>query len=280
MTGKLGLTVVMVVATLAGTASAAHAQRSPDTATLDRGDGFSRIGLDLGLTFLDAPPSPYNPILRIEPYGQYVTDSGFGFYGALPIAKSFGDLVAPLPEPTLAFGNLDLGALYVQSRETSSYVFRLGIAFPTAGESRDDVPTNILGSTPRFTDIALGVPDAAYLRVAFSPLFHSRNFFLRFDVGFDFAIDTNDDLFEPGHFFRLNVGGGVDLGAVAVGLELVNLAQFDDADDNDQFLHNLAFTLRFMGEGLQPFLAVGSPIDDGAREQIDLFLAFGIQFLP
>src|SRR5687767_4973336 len=102
--------VVVIAMAIAGTA---HAQRAPDMATLDRGDGISKLGLDLGFTSLDTPS--LDAALRIEIAGQYVTYSGFGIYGAFPIAKSFGDDDAPdpLPHPTTAIGNLELGGLYV-----------------------------------------------------------------------------------------------------------------------------------------------------------------------
>lgn len=284
MNGKLGVTSVAVLLAFVAALSAprvAHAQRSPDTATLDRGDGVNRFGLDFGLTFLEGPPvTGYDAALRFEPYGQWVSDSGVGIYGSLPFARSFGDGPSPtLPEPRFAIGNLELGALFVTSGETASWVFRGGIAFPTGGDSPDSILTNIAALEPRFTDLALAVPNAAYVRLALSPLFHTSNLFLRFDLGFDLGIDTNDDMIDPDHFLRLNVGGGVDLGAVALGLELVNLGSFDDDDDNEFFAHDLAVTIRFMGEALQPVLAIGTPLDDDSRDRVNLFLAFGIQFL-
>lgn len=275
--------VVIIVACLATAAlsSAAHAQRSPDTATLDRGDGVTRFGLDFGLTALDQPPSPYDAVLRIEPYGQWVSDSGFGLYGAFPISKSFGDDdVEPDPDPELTIGNLDLGMLYVASAETSSWVFRAGVALPTAGDGPDGAATNRLGVYPRLTDAALAVPDATYLRLGISPLIHTSNIFLRFDLGFDLGIDMEDGAGgDPANLLRLNVGGGVDLGVLALGLELVNIARFDDLDDDDDFVHSLAFTIRFMGEALQPVIAVGIPLDERLRDEVKFFASLGIQVL-
>lgn len=265
---------------LAALSSVAHAQRSPDTATLDRGDGVTRFGLDFGLTVLDQPPSPYDAVLRIEPYGQWVSNSGFGIYGAFPIAKSFGDDdLEPDPDPALAIGNLDLGMLFVQSGDTSSWVFRAGVALPTAGDGPDSVPTNRLGAYPRLTDVALAVPDATYIRLGISPLIHTSKLFLRFDLGFDLGIDMEDGGGDPANLLRLNVGGGIDVGAVALGLELVNIARFDDLDDDDDFVHSLAFTIRFMGEALQPVLAVGIPLDESLRNEATFFASLGIQVL-
>ena len=43
----------------------AHAQRAPDMATLDRGDGITKLGFDLGWSFLNDPP--YDSALRFFP---------------------------------------------------------------------------------------------------------------------------------------------------------------------------------------------------------------------
>lgn len=270
--------VALIGLLIAALSNQAHAQRSPDTATLDRGDGVSRFGLDFGLTALDQPPSPYDAVLRIEPYGQWVSDSGFGIYGAFPISKSLGDDdIEPDPDPALTIGNLDLGMLCVSSSASSSWVFRAGVALPTAGDGPDGVPTNRLGAYPRLTDVALAVPDATYLRLGISPLIHTSNIFLRFDLGFDLGIDMEDGGGDPPNLLRLNVGGGIDLGVLALGLELVNIARFDDLDDDDDFVHSLAFTIRFMGEALQPVIAVGIPLDERLRDEAQFFASLGIQ---
>jgi len=273
MVRNLGLAIVFVIVT----ASGAYAQRSPDTSTLDRGDGITRLGLDFGLSFLEGPP--YDAALRIEPYGQYVSKSGLGFYGALPIARSFGG-DAPPPatdvENATAIGNFELGGLYVvDSSPSTSWVFRGGFAFPTASDDGPGALTNVLATYPRLTDLALAVPDAYYVRLAVSPLIHGRKLFLRGDLGIDIGLDTDND-----ELVRFNIGGGVDLGTLALSLELVNTATLDDdVPGEDQFLHSLTFTVRFMGKALQPVIAIGAPLDDSARELVKLYFAVGIQFV-
>jgi len=256
-------------------ANAAHAQRAPDMATLDRGDGISKFGVDGAFSSIDTPF--YDAALRFELYGQYITNSGFGVYGAIPLAHSFGDAPEPMPQPATALGNLDLGMLYVITKSRSfSWVFRGGVAVPTASDDGDGVATNFFATWPRLTDIALAVPDAWYVRLGFSPLIHVDNIFFRFDLGFDIGIDDDNAADE---LVRLNLGGGIDLGVVALSLELVNLYSLDDFDDDDDWVHTLAFTVRFMGEQLQPFIALGAPIDD-SRDAIPFFFAAGIQVAP
>ncbi len=255
----------------------AEAQRAPDMATLDRGDGITRLGVDFGLSLLDHPPAAYDAALRIEPYAQYVTNSGLGFYGAIPITRSFGEDGAPQPEAATALGNLELGGLYVTSGETTSWVVRCGVALPTASDDRDAVATNFAAAFPRLTDLALIQPNAAYVRLGVSPLLHKNHFFLQADLGIDLGIESGDDGDDVDHLLRLNLGAGYDFGKLALGLELVNLGTFDEVDGNEKFLHTLAVTLRFMGKALQPALSVGAPLDASAGDQVQLFLALGIQ---
>lgn len=267
--------VLSMSLTLLAVTSTASAQRAPDTATLDRGDGITKIGLDLGLTFLDTPI--YDSALRLEPYGQYVFDSGLGFYGALPITASFGDEDDPIAgdQDDVAIGNVDLGLLFVLDGPTLSWVFRGGVAAPTASEGLDDRLTNSAGVWPRLTDLALIQADATYFRLSVSPLVHTRRMFLRADLGVDLGIGEDD--FDPDELVRLNAAAGADLGVVALSIELATLAALDDVDDDEDFVHTVAFAARFMTEALEPFIAIGAPLDESARDTVDLFVSGGIQ---
>jgi hypothetical protein len=252
-------------------APAARAQRAPDTATLDRGDGITKVGLDLGFVVLD--DYIYDGALRLEPYGQYVLDMGLGFYGALPISASFGDDdETDGDQDDVALGNLDVGMLYVLDDETLSLVFRGGVALPTADDELDGRVTNGAAVWPRLTDLALAQADSTHVRLAISPLVHTKKLFLRADLGVDLAIDDDDN-----HLLRLNLAGGADLGTVALSLELATVADLDDVDDDEDYFHTLAFAARFMTEKLEPFLAIGLPLDESLREFIDLFVSGGIQ---
>lgn len=266
---------IMIIAIVLALSTAARAQRAPDMATLDRGDGISKLGIDFGFSSIDTPY--YDAALRLELNGQYVLRSGLGFYGALPLAKSFGDAPEPDPQPTFALGNLELGGLYTITKSPRlSYVFRIGLALPTAADDLDGTTTNLLATTPRLTDLALTVPDAFYLRLGFSPLIYVDKLFFRFDVGFDLGSDDNDVADE---LFRLNVGAGYDFGPVAGSLELVNIYDLDGYDEDDNWIHTLSLTFRFMLEKYQPFVAVGAPVDD-VRDVVPFFIAAGFQVAP
>jgi len=261
-------------------AAPAAAQREPDFATLDRGDGISHFGLDLAWVKLDPPTPPYDSAVHLEVHGQYVLPSGLGFYGALPFAKTFGD--GPDEDEfdgQGALGDVDLGGLYVISGPELSWVFRVGLVLPTASEDPGDFATNFWGQQFRLTDIAMTNPDAWYLRVAVSPLFHAHRLFLRIDLGVDIPFAEDDYRADP--IGRLNLGAGVDLGVAAVGVELANVADIDDDDEDpvgdEDVFSTVAVTARFMGTMLQPFISVGAPIDESVRDNVDLFVAGGIQ---
>jgi hypothetical protein len=153
-----------------------------------------------------------------------------------------------------------------------SFVFRGGIGFPTATDGRDPTLTRFASASPRLTDLALAT-DNWYLRLGVSPLLYGHNLFLRADIGFDVNLQSDDY-----HFLRLNLGGGVDLGIVALSLELVNSVTFGTFTRyEDRLFHSLALTTRFMGEHLQPFLSFGLPLDDYRRDSVHFFISGGIQ---
>lgn len=253
-------------------ATPARAQRAPDMATLDRGDGITKLAFDVG--YLDLDDAPYSGALRFELHGQYVTPHGLGFYGSIPFSDSFGD--GPDPpgdQDDVALGGIELGMLFILDSPSVSWVFRGGVVTPTADDTRDGALTNEESIWPRLTDMARAVPDAWYLRPGLSLLYHANRLSLRADFGFDFALRATD-----AHFARVNVAGGIDLGVVALSLELVNLAQIDDVDDNEELFHTLTFAIRFMTRSFEPFIAVGSPLDDSVRGYVNFYLAGGLQF--
>ena len=87
--------------------------------------------------------------------------------------------------------------------------------------------------------------------------------------------------FDADALFRLNLGGGVDLGAVALMAELVNLTDFDDFDDveDERFVHTFTLSARFMGELVQPLIGLGVPLDDFGRRNVDFFVVAGLQVM-
>jgi len=285
MRHRLAYAVGFAFVALMAAGQPAHAQRMPDMVTLDRGDGISRVGLDFAVGFAeddvlivqDGAAAVLDAALRFEVFGQYVSRGGFGVYGALPISHLLSD-----GDDEAAIGNVDVGGLFVQQRRTHSFVFRAGLALPTAADDLDGFLTNVIAGATRLTDLALVAPDTTYLRLSFSPLYHANQVFLRLDLGADVVVNDDDDsVIDPPTIFRANLGGGFDLGAVALMAELVNLASSesfdDDGEDDEDFLHTFALSARFMGGDLQPYLSFGVPLDDAIDGIIDFFVGAGLQ---
>jgi hypothetical protein len=178
-----------------------------------------------------------------------------------------------IPNDAASLSNLELGGLFVATKSHNlSFVFRLGASLPTASDGRDEAVTRYSGMFPRMTDYANTFGEW-YVRAGFSPLYYANRLVFRADLGFDIGLDDT----VP-NLLRLNLGLGYDFGTVAFSLESVNTVAFMEGDDD--FLNALALTVRFMGERLQPYLAVGAPIDDTSRGDINLFVAGGFQFVP
>ena len=265
---------------LAGSARAQ--QRMPDMATLDRGDGITRLGLDFGAVFTDDDIVGIDAALRFDVFGQFVAYSGLGLYGSLPISV----LVAEGDNDS-ALGNLEVGGLYVIDSPTMSFVFRGGVALPTsADDDIEEILANLLGTWSRLTDVAQAVPNATYVRLAFSPVYHDGGLFLRADVGVDLEVKEHENTIavapgdDPDNLVRVNVGGGIDLGTVAVMAELVNLASSSSYESDDDLIHTFAVSARFMGQSLQPYFTFGLPLDDSSRQLIDFFVGAGLQIAP
>ena len=92
---------ITVAAVLAALAAPAAAQRMPDFATLDRGDGYSKLGLDLAWVSLDT--ANYDSALHLELHGQFVSYSGLGLYLSTLCRSAVGAMVVSFPTIAIAF---------------------------------------------------------------------------------------------------------------------------------------------------------------------------------
>jgi hypothetical protein len=247
----------------------------PTFFTLDRGDSGSHVGGQLGWTFFDQDDFDATG-LRIDLYGQYVTPTGFGGYGILPISTLFIDNA----DDETAIGNIEGGVLYVLAQGDVDFVFRGGLTLPTADDEVLGFVANLLASFPRLTDWAHASPETLWVRLGVSPVFRSGQLVLRLDGGIDVALAADDE--EPDPILRLNVGGGIDTGTFAILGELVNVGNLeygveDPSGDLDEWLHTLTVGARFRSGAVEPGIAVGFPLDDVVNDAINFFLIAGIQ---
>jgi hypothetical protein len=276
----------VMIALAAGTVAAQPMAGSPTFATLDRQDGESRVGAALGWTFFDNDGPGGISTLRLDAYGHYVSASGLGGYGILPVSFLFVDDDTPLfNDDESAIGNVEGGVLYVIRSGPNDFVLRGGITLPTADDDEGAL-ANYFGVFPRLTDIALGYPETFWLRLGVSPIFRTGQFVIRLDGGLDFAVSSDTE--EPDPILRLNVGAGIDTGSFAILGELATVGSPGDnnaespdpivfGDEDEDFLHTVAISGRFAAGSLEPGIAFGFPLDEVIRDGIEFFLIGSLQ---
>ncbi len=266
----------VMIALAAGTVAAQPMAGSPTFATLDRQDGESKIGGAVGWTFFDDDafgPDQDVSAARFDIYGHYVAPSGIGGYGQIAFSSIFTD-----EEDESGIGNVEGGVIYVIRTGMHDIVLRGGITLPTADDDEGSI-ANIFATWPRLTDLALAAPETFWLRLSASPILRAGQFVFRIDGGIDFAVSSDGE--EPDPFGRLNIGGGIDTGSVAILGELVTLTSLGDDDDvagdDEDFIHTAAISARFRLGSLEPGIALGFPLDEDIREGIEFFLIAGLQ---
>jgi hypothetical protein len=272
----------VMIALAAGTVAAQPMAGSPTFATMDRQDGESKIGASLGWTFFDDEVFGGGEIstLRIDAYGHYVSESGLGGYGLIPLSFLFVDDVPGFDDES-AVGNVEGGVLYVIPSGPHDFVLHGGVTLPTADDDAGFL-ANVFGTFPRLTDLALAYPETFWLRLGASPILRAGQFVIRLDGGLDFAVSSDGE--EPDPLLRLNVGAGVDTGSFAILGELVTVAGLGDEDveadpdgDDEDFLHTAAISARFRAGSIEPGLALGFPLDESIRDLVEFFVVGGIQ---
>jgi hypothetical protein len=146
---------------------------------------------------------------------------------------------------------------------------------PTSSDDFDAFANLLATAVARPTDYVTAYPDVTWLRAAVVPTFQRGALFVRADVGADIAVlDTEDVEYDViGH---ANLGVGVRTGRVSITGELQNVAALGESDDeefgededmdlSERFVHTAALSLRYHAPQVEPFIAVSSPLDDGAR---------------
>lgn len=262
------LRLASVATALAALPLAAHAHPSaPDSPTIeplemDRYDPHTRYAVQLDSTIFteSEPDTLYGE--RLELFGQYVTPSLLGFYGAVQVSKVFGFDEGLLgEEPGLGIGNLELGAFVVATAPSHDLMFHFGVELPTASDD-DGAISNLFGAFGRINDLSRAIP-AWFLRPSIT--FTTRGpIFFRADVGIDIGIAKDEDLVgerDKTAIARLNAGFGI-VGDTAVFLgEVVTLFNAEEFEDSDVLFQPMV-GVRLRSGLFHPGIAIGSLIAD------------------
>lgn len=276
---KIVLASAAAAALCAGAPGAARADRADlifDPLSMDHHTPVSTLNVDFAYVVYDEPTNVDVSVAGLTIAGQYVTPLGIGGYLSIPLSfldadTPFGNLFPD--DSALAVGNLELGGLWAKDLgRDAALVLHGGLALPTAGN--DGIAAyQALASSPRYGDFVQRVPDSSWFRIGVSPMGRAGRLFWRVDVGLDLALDEDAFLtYSP--IFRVNVGGGIDLGSAHLLAELVtNIANIEPDNGYDETSSTLALGVRFLSGKLRPGLGILLPVDfDG--QILDPELAF------
>lgn len=241
--------VLAVAAVAASEANAQSVEPPPGTLTLDRMDGSSRFGIQVGFDKIDDVKLSDGFVMRYELYGQYVLPNRLvGLYAQVPFAHLFNFGSRDGTDYT-ALSNIDIGGFFLPTHR-SDLIVRVGLALPTASENSIRHGANTISELERLTDLLLAAGNYTTLRLSVSTLQESGIAFLRGDLGFDLVVDKPANDRGPNVLLRANVAAGVRLGLVDLAAELVNLGGLDGTVPggiDNRFFHTLAVGLSTRG---------------------------------
>jgi hypothetical protein len=242
----------------------------PISIMMDRGDDGVRADATVTLV----PAVPFS--LRADVYLQYV-DPRFhvGGYATMPFEIfDRGD-----GEPTYsAFGNLELGALYVAHvLPELRVVARAGVVLPTYND-----PNAIGGDVLRLTDWVDGEPELTALRFSASPIYRRGQFFARADIGFDRG-PTPERTPQATSFVRVNAAVGFATDHFALSIESVNLyatnGPFVGNEDSQvrgaSWRDEVAFGGQYKIGIATPYLALVVPADHDMQQSFSVAVTIG-----
>lgn len=259
MTHKwIGSASIVLALVVAGTA---HGQ----FASLDRQQASTHLSAGIGVVVVDRPNSELDSVLRIDLYGELGFGT-WGLYSALPITTTIKG------EPdTTAVGNLEVGGVHrMDVSGPVSLVSHVGLVFPVASSSGDDVVVGTAGGLQRIGDRAVAAfPDLWALRVATSPRLELGPFFGQADIGFDFLFPEGED--EVG--LRTSVGLGAHVFVATLTGEIANAGFVTEGDSFDQ---TLSLGLALNAVVLSPHVIFTTPLDGDAGD--DYAITFGVGF--
>jgi len=245
----------------------AAVEAGPTFLTLDRMDGTTRFGIQVGWDKLDQTSLSNGFLMRYEPYGQYVLPGGaVGLYGQVPISHTFN---SNGPDSG-GLANIDIGGFFMPMHN-QDLILRGGLILATGpGTGNTDAVSNIVANYERMTDLLQVAPGFTTIRLSASTLQQKDMLFFRADVGFDLAVDKPAAA-TTNVYFRGNAALGIRATGVDVTLELVNIAAVNGTVRSgslaDRFFHTAGFSLRTQGEN-QFHIGSVFPLDSDARGQI------------
>lgn len=249
-----------------------------DPLSMDRHTPTTTVGVDFAYEQWDEPPGyDHINVLGLTVGGHYMTPEGFGGYLAVPL--SYIDVeynLGPFQsnDSELAIGNIEGGFQFAKwFRPDTAVVFHAGLALPTADDDGAGV-YQFYAAAPRYGDLVQRWPNSTWLRLGLSPMGRSGKLFWRADLGLDLAVNDDNNAGDIAPIFRVNVGGGVDLGGAQLLGELVT--DVVDSNGGDDSASTLTLGARFVSGNLRPGVGLLFPIGFENNGQNQDYLDFAL----
>lgn len=282
---RIVLVFALVVAPSLAFAQKAGEEPTFDSLSMDRFTPRTTVGIDFGYEVWDEGNDQDITVIGMSVGGHVVNAAGLGGYVTVPL--SYIDVRYGIPpfvidDSDLALGNIEVGGIFTKwLGPSTALVMHGGVALPTASEEGASA-LQIFASVPRYGDLVHRVIDTTWLRLGVSPMGRSGMFLWRADLGLDLELDDDDGAASISPVFRLNVGGGIDLGSAQILGELVTNIIDSDDDNGDESASTFTLGARFLAGSVRPGVGLLFPVDfdDPFIDQLDFAVVLSLAIHP
>ena len=249
----------------------------PGFVVIERFDARSRAGVDF--TYLQATEPDFEDrptSLRFEVHARYVDPaSGFGGYLQVPLAYTHHSDILGDEFTATSVGDIELGGLFVHTLPARdiTLVVHAGATLPTGETGSNEQSAANLASLVALPELHDAVPRGISAMLGASVSVRRDKLFARLDLGGDWNLSSSNPS-GPGAAIHYDAGAGLDLGSVAVMLELENALLTKDQSG----LHAIALSVRAELPPASPYTAIIVPLGSGISNFVELAVIAGIEF--
>ncbi|HEY0989791.1 MAG TPA: hypothetical protein VGD80_22135 [Kofleriaceae bacterium] len=275
--GAAGSVVTLDVPTRTPRSSAPHAAPPiPGFVVIDRFDGRSRAGFDFTYLRATEPDLEDRPTsLRFEVHARYVDpSSGFGGYLQVPLAYTHHSDILGDEFTATSVGDIELGGLLVRtlSARDITLVVHAGATLPTGETGNNEQSAANLASLVALPQLYDAVPRGISAMLGASASLRNDKLFAHLHLGGDWNLASHDPS-GAGAAIHYDAGAGIDLGSLAVMLELENAWLTKDRSG----LHAIALSARAELAPTSLYTAIIAPLGSGVSSLVDLAVVIGVE---
>jgi len=220
-------------------------------ALMDRVEGGTSAEVTLGAIIFE----DVDGIVLKNDYHLQIGLDEFGVYAFIPTTHLIGE-----GSNYTAIGNIEAGLVGQSEFSGFSLSYRFGVSAPTAGGSADTV-INLFGALADPGNLTAGMTDILGIRSSVSPEIDLGPVFVRADVGTDVLIGVGDASDNVEILLRVNAAAGIDLGAVQIAAESVNVFVLTESGSDP--LSSFGVTAAFGIDEATIFAGLSIPLSQG-----------------